>query len=123
MIGDYASSLQTLFSHWANGAIAFGLWVGALFFFNGYRRTRDRFFVFLAASFVVMLIDRLIWGLFGKSWDQDEQVSLRILVYAIRLVGFLIIAFGVVDKNRRAEKAKSSDNYLKLVPPGGRKSA
>lgn len=114
----------SVWTHFGSGALALGFWFGGLFFFNAYRRTKDRFFIFLTGSFAVMMIDRAVWGLFGKSWAESHETGLRTIVYAVRLVAFLIIAFGIVDKNMRFERLHKDNAGPQLrVISGKRRSA
>jgi hypothetical protein len=69
--------------------------VAALFFARYWRTSRDRLFGFFAAAFVLMAVN---WGALAAFAPTEET---RHYFYLIRLVAFLLIAFGIVDKNRR----------------------
>ena len=64
-----------------------------LFFLRFYHKTRDRLFAIFAAAF---------W-LLGVNWltlmfiQQDEA---RTFLYLIRLLAFVMILYGIIDKNR-----------------------
>lgn len=109
------------FGHFADGVVSLGLFAGALFFLHAFRCSRDRFFIFLTASFLMMMVGRVAWGLFGKNWFEDPQIGLRTIVYGARCIAFLIIALGIIDKNTRF-KRKPDTPKLKVLP-GNRKSA
>jgi hypothetical protein len=69
--------------------------VAALFFVRYWRTSGDRLFGFFAAAFVLMAIN---WGALAAIAPTHET---RHYFYLIRLVAFLLIAIGIVDKNRR----------------------
>ncbi len=78
------------------GMAAMGAWIAALFFLRFWRASRDRLFGFFAVAF----------GLLGLNWVlivllrvEDES---RHLLYAVRLVAFLVILAAIWDKNRAA---------------------
>jgi hypothetical protein len=66
-----------------------------LFFFRFWRESRDRLFAFFGAAFWVLALS---WALLALIDPSDET---RPFVYAIRLVAFLLMIVGMVDKNRR----------------------
>jgi xanthine/uracil permease len=75
------------------GAIVMGCGVAGLFFLRFWRRTRDRLFLIFGVAF---------WTL-GVNWlallfiRQDE---VRTWLYGLRLVAFVLILIGIIDKNR-----------------------
>jgi hypothetical protein len=76
------------------GAVSLGSWVVGLFFFRFWRVTRDRFFAFFGAAFWVL---SLSWAALALLTTGDESLH---LVYAIRVLAFLLIIAGILDKNR-----------------------
>ena len=76
------------------GAIAMGSLVAALFFLRFWKRTRDTFFLFFSAAFLIKSASRAILA-FEHSASENEP-----LYYLPRLVGFSLIALAVVLKNR-----------------------
>jgi hypothetical protein len=78
-----------------SGAIAMGCVVAGAYFLRFWRDTRDRLFVFFAAAFFVLALERV--GLLVVGRDEAARAS----VYIGRLVGFALIIMGIVDKNRR----------------------
>jgi hypothetical protein len=78
----------------ASGALtALGL-TAALFFLRHWQTTRDRLFVFFAIAFVGLAASwaaMVVWPALG---EHDAYV------YGIRLVAFLALIVGIVDKNR-----------------------
>lgn len=77
------------------GALAMAAWVCGLFFLRYWRRNRERFFLFFVLSFWAMSVNWLLLALLG---NVDEP---RHAVYVVRLLAFLLILAGIVDKNRR----------------------
>jgi uncharacterized membrane protein HdeD (DUF308 family) len=76
------------------GAAAMGLIAAALFFLRFWRRTRDSFFLFFSAAFLIEGISRLPLA-FEHAADETEP-----LYYLPRLVAFSLIALAVILKNR-----------------------
>lgn len=77
----------------ADGALTALSLVAALFFLRHWRTTRDRLFVFFAVAFVGI----------GASWAAMLWPRLGehdALVYGARLVGFVALIVGIIDKNR-----------------------
>ena len=73
----------------ATAALASGL-----FFLRFWRESRDRLFAFFGAAFFVLAVS---WALLALINPSDET---RPYVYAIRLIAFLLMIVGMVDKNR-----------------------
>ena len=67
------------------GAIAMACLTISLFFLRFWRKTRDRFFLFFAASFFVEGVNRALTGLTSVPSDVEP------LIYIIRLTSFLLI--------------------------------
>jgi len=76
------------------GAIAAGSAVAGLFFFRFWRHTRDRFFLFFAASFWIESINRLALGLWANASETAP------VFYGIRLVSYGLILLAIWQKNR-----------------------
>ena len=83
--------LTNLFLH---GAMAMGCAAICLFFVRFSLRTGDRLFAFLAASFGLLTVERLLLAMVPVA---DER---RPFVYIVRLIAFVLIIIGVLDKNR-----------------------
>jgi hypothetical protein len=73
---------------------ATGAFVAGLFFFRFWRESRERLFAFFGAAFWVLALS---WVLLAVINPSDET---RPYIYAIRLVAFLLIIVGMIDKNR-----------------------
>jgi len=68
--------------------------VAGLVFLRFWRKTRDRFFAFFAASFWLMAVHRMV-GLYLR--DNNEHL---LTAYFIRLLSFVLILVAIIDKNR-----------------------
>ena len=76
------------------GAISMASLVAGALFARFWRRTRDRFFLYFAASFWLEGINRFLMGLFrGASEEQP-------FFYLIRLASFALILIAIAEKNR-----------------------
>lgn len=67
----------------------------ALFFLRFWNRAKDRLFVLFAAAFVVLAGQRLAIALTREVLEHQAPL------YLVRLLAFLMIAFAIIDKNRR----------------------
>jgi len=76
------------------GVSATGALIAGLFFLRFWRDSRDRLFAFFGAAFCLL---SLSWALLGLIDPSDEA---RPYIYALRLVAFLLIIIGIVEKNR-----------------------
>jgi Family of unknown function (DUF5985) len=77
-----------------SGAIVMGYGVCALFFLRFWRATRDRLFAVFSAAFGVLAVQRLALGL------SEPVAEWRTGLYTLRLLGFLLILWAIIDKNR-----------------------
>jgi hypothetical protein len=87
--------MLTSMNHILWGALAMGSWVAGLFFLRFWRVSRDRLFLFFCAAFWVLAAN---W--FGLATIHPSQET-RHYVYLLRLVAFVLILVGIIDKNRR----------------------
>lgn len=77
-----------------SGALVMGYLVAATFFLRFWRQTSDRLFALFSVAFVILAVQRLALELVT-----DLEAS-SIWLYALRLLGFLIILAAIADKNR-----------------------
>lgn len=70
-------------------------WVAALFFLRFRRDSGDRLFGFFAAAFALLGVEYVILIAEGPVEKAPPEIFL------LRLVAFVLILVGVVDKNRR----------------------
>lgn len=75
------------------GAIMMACFTASLFFLRFWKTTHDRFFLFFAVSFFLEGIVRILLGV--ESVPSEERPT----VYVLRLLAFLLILAGIVDKN------------------------
>jgi hypothetical protein len=75
------------------GAATLGFTVAAVFFLRFWRKTADRLFLAFAAAFVLLALNQVLAAAleFG-----DERTP---FVYTLRVLGFLMILWAIVDKN------------------------
>ena len=78
------------------GALAMDSLIAGLFFLRFWRESSDRFFLFFAVAFALMGIHWAALGMVDPSLESSHQI------YWIRLVAFLVIVVGVLDKNGRS---------------------
>jgi hypothetical protein len=75
------------------GAIVLACSAIALFYLRYWRATKDRLFLFFCVAFVLFALN---WTAISVSNDWAEHA------YLARFLAFAIIAWAVIDKNRRA---------------------
>lgn len=76
------------------GLLVMGYGVAALFFGRFYRVSRDRLFLFFAAGFALLAIQRL-------SLAAAALLPMPLITYyLLRLAAFVVILAGILDKNR-----------------------
>lgn len=81
-------------SDFVSGALALGYLTAGLFFLRFWKETRDRLFGIFATAFFLLAFQRSMLTL---TTDAREEA---ILLYAVRLLAFLLILYAIIDKNR-----------------------
>jgi uncharacterized protein DUF5985 len=76
-----------------SGAVTLGHFIAALFFLRFWRKTRDRLFLAFAAAFTLFALNQ---GLAHILAVYHEPTS---FIYALRVLGFVLILIAIVDKN------------------------
>ena len=76
-------------------------WTIGLVFLRFWRDTHDRLFAYFAAGFWLLSAS---WALLVLTSTSDES---RPYIYGLRLVAFLLIITGIVDKNRLGPHLKA----------------
>jgi hypothetical protein len=76
------------------GAISVANLVAALLFLRYWISSRDRFFLFLVASFSIEAVNRAASALAGAPGGESA------LHYTVRLVAYVLILLAIWDKNR-----------------------
>lgn len=79
-----------------SGLIIAGNLVAALFFLRLWRDTRDRLFVSFSIAFALFALQRLLLALTTQTVEDAAPL------YIVRLLGFLVLIWAIVDKNRAA---------------------
>lgn len=87
--------MSPMLEPYLHGALTLGCLVAGLKFLKFWRLSRDRFFVWFAIAFWCFAVE---WTLRVAAPPMEAQ---RYLVFVPRLVGFVLILGGIVDKNRR----------------------
>jgi uncharacterized membrane protein HdeD (DUF308 family) len=82
---DHASTFM-------QGAICVCAMISCLFFMRFFATTKDRLFLYFAASFFLMAVVRVL-----LTFSAEEVKS---GLYWVRFVAFLLIIFAIIDKNR-----------------------
>lgn len=75
----------------------------AIYFLRFWRGTHDRLFLLFSLAFFVLSGSQVIVCWLGKTGDSSPGV------YWLRLIAFLLIIAGIVEKNLPARSAKSED--------------
>ena len=78
-----------------SGAVTLGFLVAAGFFLRFWRQTADRLFLAFALAFVLFALNQAL-----ASW-LTVVIEPASLIYALRVLGFVIILGAIVDKNAR----------------------
>jgi hypothetical protein len=81
----------------------------ALFFLRFWRETADRLFAAFAAAFAIFGVNRLILALTSEDGDG------RIYAYTLRFFAFMLVVWGIVDKNR-SRIARSGGDPIRFEP-------
>jgi hypothetical protein len=76
-----------------SGAVTLGYFVAAGFFLRFWRRTHDRLFASFAVAFVLLALNQALATFLGAG---DELTP---YTYVLRVLGFALILFAIVDKN------------------------
>ncbi len=80
-------------ANFLDGAVAMGCIVAALFFLRFWRDSRDRLFLSFSIAFWIFAANYAMLGLVPLA---DEE---RPYIFLLRLLAFVAILWGIVDKN------------------------
>ena len=75
------------------GAVAMCNIIAAVHFLRFWRKTSDRLFLNFAAAFLLFALNQLVVSVL---WTAVESHS---YAYVLRILGFVLILFAIVDKN------------------------
>lgn len=81
------------------GALWMATWTAALFFVRFWTQSRDRLFLMFGLAFAMLGTHWLALALVNPGEET------RHYLYVLRLVAYLLIIAGIVDKNRRGPGA------------------
>jgi len=76
-----------------SGAVAASYLIVAVFFLRFWRTTQDRLFILFALAFLLFAINQIGAAFLDVS---DERTG---YAYVLRVLGYLVILFAIVDKN------------------------
>ena len=79
------------------GAIMVSAWAISVFFWRFRRKTGEWLFGYFAIAFLLLGVERISIVLVSAEF--------HMFVYLIRLSAFLILIFGILDKNRRGHSS------------------
>lgn len=82
------------FYQFLSGIVMMGCVVSGLFFLRFWNKTRDRIFLVFACALFTLSVERVFLALL-----EDQTREEHSLVYVVRLIAFLLILVGVLDKN------------------------
>jgi hypothetical protein len=77
-----------------SGMLATGYLVIAAFFLRFWKQTRDRFFIYFSLAFGLFAVQRAMLV------DEFALVESKTWAYVLRLIGFVLIVYAIVIKNR-----------------------
>lgn len=80
-----------------SGAVMTGHFVAGLFFFRFWTQTRERLFAVFGLAFCTLAVERVALLILGSQAREEHNA----FVYCLRLLAFVMILVGIVDKNRR----------------------
>jgi hypothetical protein len=84
------------------GALLFAYLMAGLFFVRFWRRTRDRLFLHFAIAFWLFVLNQLATSV------PDIASKTNGYEYLLRVLGFIVIIVGIVDKNVAAKRGRRS---------------
>jgi Family of unknown function (DUF5985) len=80
------------------GVLAMASLIAALFFLRYWRASRERLFGFFSLAFLGMAAHWTVLAVIDHPVDEARQAY----AYVVRLVAYVILIIGIVDKNRRS---------------------
>ena len=76
------------------GALLLSYLLAGMFFFQFWKRTGDRLFIHFAVAFWLFVLNQLVTSVPSVA---DDTAGYE---YLLRVLGFLVIIAGIIDKNR-----------------------
>lgn len=90
--------MKEIFLHYIAGAVTLGYLIAGVFFFRFWSKTADRLFLAFAAAFALLALNQGVSTFLG---DADERT---VYAYSLRVLGFILILWAIVDKNLSARR-------------------
>lgn len=94
-MGDDMEHYLSGYYQFASGAGMMGAVVCAMFFFRFWWKTTQRIFLIFGLAFLTLGIERIVLANYDSARENQP------LVYLIRLSAFILILWGIWDKNRK----------------------
>ena len=76
-----------------SGAVTLGYLVAAGFFLSFWRKTAERLFLAFGIAFVLFALNQLLGAILAVVAEPTS------LIYALRILGFVLIIAAIIDKN------------------------
>jgi hypothetical protein len=89
-----------LFNEFLLGLLVMACAVSGMFFLRFWRKTRDRLFAIFAIAFWLLGLNWLLLAFISR----DEAQS---AIYVVRLLAFILILVGIIDKNRPRDSSNN----------------
>jgi hypothetical protein len=81
-----------------SGAVTLAYLLAGVFFLRFWKKTRDRLFLHFAFAFWLFMLNQIVSSLLGAD---DERSG---YAYILRVLGFALIIFAIVDKNTSRDR-------------------
>jgi nitrate/nitrite transporter NarK len=85
-----------------SGAFALASIASGFFFIRYWKQSRDRTFLILAIAFYLLALERTVLSFIPPALDG------RHWIYLARLLAFVLLIVGIIDKNRRHPRSAAS---------------
>jgi hypothetical protein len=85
--------MDTSVIHFLAGGLTACYLLATVFFFRFWRTTRDRLFFSFALAFGLLAVEQIVRLILGVSVERGNYV------YILRIIGFLIILYAIIEKN------------------------
>ena len=85
-----------------SGAVTLGFLVAAAFFLRFWRKTAERLFLAFAIAFALFALNQALASaltVVSEPWS---------LIYALRVIGFVVILAAIIDKNTSSGASRAS---------------
>ena len=90
--------METLVVYLA-GAVTIGHLFAGVFFLRFWRKTADRLFLAFSAAFVLLALNQMI-ATFLEAGDEQTAYA-----YVLRVLGFILILWAIIDKNLSTKRS------------------